>query len=125
MSGIIAASSSVSSPVLIGSVTAAVLEIIGFWAIFHKAGRHGWAAIIPIYNLYTTCKVAGRPGWWWILFLIPLVNIVTLFVVYHGVAKNFGKGTLYGILLVLFTPIVCLVLGLGSSTYVGEAPAKA
>jgi len=113
MSGIIAATSS-STPMLVGGLVALVLEIIGFWLIFAKAGRPGWAAII---HLYTMCKVAGRPGWWWILFLIPFVNIVVIFIVYIDIAKAFGKGTIFGILLVLFTIICALILGLGSSTY--------
>lgn len=48
--------------------------IIAMWRIFTKAGQPGWAAIIPFYNIYVLMKVVGRPGWWLILFLIPLVN---------------------------------------------------
>lgn len=62
MSGIIAASSALSTPFMVGSAIVLVLEILAFWMIFFKAGRPGWAAIIPIYNLYTMCKVAGRPA---------------------------------------------------------------
>ena len=48
----------------------AVLYIVGFWKIFDKAGKPGWAAIIPIYNLWVLLEVVGRPGWWIILFFI-------------------------------------------------------
>ena len=45
-----------------------VLVLAGWWKMFEKAGQPGWAAIIPIYNLYILLKIAGRPGWWLILF---------------------------------------------------------
>ena len=47
MSGIIAASSALSTPFMVGSAIVLVLEILAFWMIFLKAGRPGWAAIIP------------------------------------------------------------------------------
>ncbi len=49
---------------------------IMWWRVFEKAGQPGWASIIPIYNLYILTKVAGKPGHWTILCLIPLVNII-------------------------------------------------
>lgn len=125
MSGIIAASSALSTSIMVGSAIVLVLEILAFWMIFFKAGRPGWAAIIPIYNLYTMCKVAGRPGWWWILFLIPFVNIVVVFIVYIEIAKAFGKGTFFGVMMVFFTIICALILGLGSSTYTLPERARA
>ena len=35
-------------------------------------------------------------------------------------AKSFGKGTGFGICLILFGPIARMVLGFGSATYVGN-----
>ncbi len=42
----------------------ALLLIVAMWKVFTKAGKPGWASIIPIYNLYIWCKIVGRPGWW-------------------------------------------------------------
>ncbi len=53
----------------------AVVMIIGWWKIFEKAGKPGWAAIVPIYNIIVLCEIVGRPAWWVVLFLIPCVNI--------------------------------------------------
>ena len=55
-----------------------VLVIAGTWKTFVKADKPGWGAIIPFYNTYLMIKVAGRPGWWLILFFIPIVNIIDL-----------------------------------------------
>ena len=30
----------------------AIILIISMWRIFEKAGRKGWEALIPIYNLF-------------------------------------------------------------------------
>ena len=107
----------------VGSLVAVILAVAGWWAIFAKAGRPGWGAIIPIYNTYLTCKVAGRPGWWLLLLLIPFVNIVIMVIVLYGVAKHFGKGVGYTIGLIVLPVIFPLILGFGSATYQGEAQA--
>ncbi len=95
----------------------AILVIAGVWKTFVKAGRPGWGAIIPFYNSYLMIKVAGRPGWWLILLFIPIVNIIIWIIIMLDVAKNFGHGVGYGILLLLFAPIMFLVLGFGSDEY--------
>jgi hypothetical protein len=51
------------------SLTLALFVIVAMWKVFTKAGQPGWGAIIPIYNVYLLCKIAGKPGWWVILFL--------------------------------------------------------
>jgi hypothetical protein len=94
-----------------------VLVIAGLWMTFVKAGRPGWGAIIPFYNAYLMIKVAGRPGWWLILYFIPIVNLIIWIIVALDIAKNFGHGAGFGILLILFPEIMFLVLGFGSSQY--------
>jgi hypothetical protein len=94
-----------------------VLEIAGLWMVFTKAGKHGWAAIIPFYNTWTLCESAKRPGWWLIFFLIPFVNIVFWFIIAIDLAKAFGKGTGYGVGIALLSFIFIPVLGFGSAQY--------
>jgi len=94
-----------------------ILQIAAWWKMFEKAGQPGWAAIIPIYNMYVLCKVAGKPGWWVILLLIPLVNIIAIFLVSLGVARNFGKGALFAVGLFFLGFIFYPILGFGSAQY--------
>jgi len=94
-----------------------VLVIAGMWMTFVKAGRPGWGAIIPFYNIYLMIKIAGRPGWWLILYFIPIVNLIIWIIVALDIAKNFGHGAGFGILLIFFPMIMYLVLGFGSSEY--------
>lgn len=97
-----------------------VLFIIVYWKIFHKAGRAGWKAIIPIYNLIVFLQIIGRPWWWLLLFLVPLVNLVVSVVVALDLGKSFGKSEVYSIILLwLLNPIGMLILAFGGDKYIG------
>ena len=75
------------------------LMIIAGWKVFVKAGKPGWAIIIPIYNVIVLCQVAGKPGWWFILYCIPIVNIIIAIIVAVNLAKAFGKSGAFGFFL--------------------------
>lgn len=110
------------SPVLIiAELLIALLVIVAMWKVFTKAGRPGWAAIIPIYNMYVWCKIVGRPGWWVILMLIPLVNIIIGIILCIDLAKSFGKGAGFGIGIALLGIIFLPILGFGSAQYQGPS----
>ena len=94
-----------------------VFQIAAWWKMFEKAGKPGWAAIVPIYNIFVLIQIAGKPGWWIILCLIPIVNIIVWLLVSLGVAQNFGKGTLFGIGLFLLAVIFYPILGFGDDQY--------
>ena len=99
-----------------------VFFVAAAWKIYTKAGKPGWAAIIPIYNAYVLLQIIGRPGWWLILYLIPIVNIVISVIVSIDLAKSFGRSTTFGVvMLFIFSFIGYAILGFGSSKYVGPA----
>src|SRR3954470_1408165 len=75
----------------------AIVMIASVWVVFSKAGEPGWAVLIPIYNAIVFLKVARKPLWWILLFLIPFVNIVIAILVAIAIANNFGKSTGFGI----------------------------
>lgn len=102
-------------------IVAVVVALIGFismWIIFTKAGRPGWAAIIPIYNVLVELEVAGKPDWWIILFFVPFVNIIIAFVILAALAEKFGKSAGWGIFLLGIFPIGFPILAFGSAKYV-------
>ena len=101
-----------------------VLVVAGWWMIFSKAGEAGWKAIIPIWNILVLLRIVGREWWWIILMLIPIVNIVICVIVSLDLAKSYGRGTGFGIGLIIFPYIWSLILGFGSDTYRGPAAAK-
>ena len=99
------------------------LIIIGAWKMFEKAGKPGWAALIPIYNIIVLLEIVGRPLWWIVLCLIPCVNIVIIFLVMLDLAKSFGKDVAYGVGLFFLSAIFVPILGFGQAKYVGPAAA--
>jgi uncharacterized membrane protein YhaH (DUF805 family) len=100
-----------------------VFLIAAMWKVFTKAGKAGWLVLIPIVNIYQLLKIAGRPGWWLILFIIPLVNLIISILVSMDIAKSFGKGAGFGLGLAFLGPIFYPILGFGSATYKGPAAA--
>ena len=97
----------------------AAFVIAAWWKVFSKAGQPGWAAIVPIYNFVILLKIVGRPLWWVILMFVPLANIVISIIVHLELAKSFGKGTGFGIGLILLGVIFFPILGFGDARYVG------
>jgi len=109
----------------------AILAIIGLWKTLTKAGLPGWAAIIPFYNEYNVVKMSNRPvNWFWIMLVcslftwIPFIGwllMIAIFVLWVfialDVAANFGQGTGFAVLLIIFPSIMFLILGFGSYQY--------
>ena len=95
-----------------------VVLVASWWKMFEKAGQPGWAAIVPIYNLYILLKVAGRPGWWLVLAFIPFVNLI-LVIVPFDVARRFGKGVGFGVGLLFLGIVFYPILAFGDAQYQG------
>lgn len=103
--------------VLILALIVAVFYI-GFWKVFEKAGQPGWASIIPVYNTILLLRIADKPWWWIFLLMIPFLNIYFLIIISIDVAKNFGKGTGFGLGLAFLGFIFYPILGFGSAQYI-------
>ena len=93
------------------------IVIIGLWKLFEKAGKPGWAAVIPIYNTCMLIDIAGKPIWWILLMFIPFVNLVVGILVMVELAKKFGRGTGTAIGLIFLPMLFLLILGFGSAEY--------
>ncbi len=100
-----------------------VAVIAGGWKMFVKAGQPGWGIIVPFYNAYLICKICGRPGWWFILLLIPIVSIIFGIIIAIDLAKSFGKGIGFALGLIFLGFIFVPILGFGSAQYQGPAAA--
>jgi hypothetical protein len=104
---------------IIVALALAVFVIAALWKVFTKAGQPGWAAIIPIYNIYIMTKIGGKPGWWVLMMLIPIVNYVFLIWLYNMISKSFGKDEGFTVGLVLLGIVFWPILGFGRSKYYG------
>lgn len=105
----------------------AVFVIIIYWKLFEKAGKPGWASIIPVYNVIVLFEIIGYK-WYYIFLLflgvIPVIGqvAVLLFVISYNIklAKSFGQSTAFGIGLWLVNPVFCAILAFDKSiNYIG------
>lgn len=96
-----------------------VVIIIAQWKVFVKAGRPGWAAIIPFYSTYCLFDIAWGNGWLFLLCFIPCAGFVFPYIAYYKLAKAFGQGTGFGIGMIFLCPIFLMILGFGKAQYIG------
>ena len=96
-----------------------ILMIIAMWRIFTKAGKPGWASLVPIYNMVVMMQIVGRPEWQVVLMFLPFAHIYISIVLPLDLAKSFGKTTGFGVLMIFFPAIMNPILAFGSSRYVG------
>lgn len=109
-----------SSPLVITlSLVFGLIQVVSLWQIFKKADEPGWAAIIPLYNLYILYKITWGSGWRVLLLLIPLVNIVAAIITVFKLSRAFGKGTGFGFGLLFLPFIFILILAFGPAQYQG------
>ena len=98
-----------------------VLLIVSQWKIYTKANQPGWACLIPIYNIIVLLKIIGKPWWWILLLLVPIVNIVYAIWMTNLLSLGFGKSEGFTIGLILLPLIFYPILGLGDAKYNGPA----
>jgi hypothetical protein len=78
-----------------------------------------WSAWVPLYSTVTLLRLVGRPGWWLVLYFVPIVNIVVAVLTLNDLAKSFGRTSAFTVGLVLLAPIFQFVLWLDGSRYLG------
>ena len=65
---------------IIGAVVALFMYIIGaifLGKVFKKAGVPAWQAWVPILNSWKMFELGGKPGFWAVLAIVPVLNIVS------------------------------------------------
>lgn len=92
------------------SLVIGIFTIICNWKVYKKAGRKGWEAIIPIYNIVVLLEITNLPMWYIALFFIPIGNVIAMFLIYIELAKKFGKSAAFGVGLVFLNTIFMAIL---------------
>ncbi len=115
--GIFAAFGAMAGVFIVVYLAIVVLMLVAGWKIYTKAGKPGWAVLIPIYNIIVYLDIVGKPWWWLLLMLIPLVNIVIGIMIMHQLSLAFGKGAGYTVGLILLPIIFFPMLAFGSAKY--------
>jgi hypothetical protein len=102
----------------IGGLLIYLIIAIFLALIFRKAGIPAWAGFVPVYSTWKFFQLGGFAGWWAILYVLPIVNIVAtivLFVAEYRVAKRFGKSGWFVLWGILFPFVYFGILALDSS----------
>ncbi|MEL7249768.1 MAG: DUF5684 domain-containing protein, partial [Bacteroidota bacterium] len=61
-----------------------VLLSASLYKVFEKAGEEGWKGLVPGLNFVVWSKLVGRPAWWPVWLLVPIVNVF----IYAGLAVD-------------------------------------
>jgi hypothetical protein len=107
----------ISATLIVLYLVLIVVLIAAQWKIFTKAGQAGWKAIIPIYNMIIQLRIVGMSGWYVLLYLVPIVNIIFAIIVAHKLSKAFGYGV--GMTILQLLVIGMLILAFGKAKYLG------
>lgn len=86
-----------------------ILPIVSYWKLFEKAGKPGWAVLIPIYSTLVMLEIINKPWYWLLLMIIPFFGIIWAVWAINLFVKSFGKDEGYTVG-VLFLPFVFLPL---------------
>lgn len=119
--------------VVLFALAAAIVTLVGQWKMFKKAGKEGYIALIPVYNVIVEMEMAGLPLYFYFinygafLSFIPFIGgligmicaYVFLFIKNINLAKSFGKSTGFGVLMVFFPFVAYPMLGFGKAEYIG------
>lgn len=106
--------------IFVGLVVGVLTPAALFWGIFVKAGKPGWATMIPVYNAIVFLQIIHKPTWWIVLFFIPFVNTVFGIICLIELAKVFGKGTGFIFGLIFLSYVFLPILSYGSAQYSGD-----
>lgn len=116
------------------------------WGIFVKAGRAGWLALVPFYDVVVLFQIAGRPAWHALVLMGLLVarvlvdallafsggEMIVSFVLVLGaaglwfsvcvaLAARFDRGVPFAIGMMIVPFVFYPVLAFGPAQYDGES----
>jgi len=96
---------------------------VAFWKMAARTKEEPkWFALVPILNLVLFLKLARRPLWWLLLFLVPIVNLVTVVVATMSLCERFGVNKWWGLVALLSPLNIVLFLYLAYGTDKAEPP---
>ena len=98
-----------------------LLFVVTLWRLFTKAGEAGWKCLVPFLGAFVYLRITGRPAWWFVLMLVPVINIIPAIVTCFDLARVFGKGPGFGFGILMLGPIFMAILAFGDALYVGPS----
>jgi hypothetical protein len=96
------------------------LYVVPWCGVLARAGKRWWVGLVPVLNVLVLLRVIGRPLWWFVLLVVPLVGIAVWAIICLGVAESFGHGLPYTIGLVFLPFVFATLIWLGPGVYTGQ-----
>ncbi|WP_124067398.1 DUF5684 domain-containing protein [Clostridium sp. E02] len=114
-----------------------IFLLVTNWRIFSKAGKPGWAILVPFYNAYIMSEIAfGNANYFiavmflWVIgsigrgigilsTLVRLASVVLCIIYCFKISKAFGKSGGFAVGLVLLPLIFFPILAFGNVEYIG------
>lgn len=114
--------------IILFSVAYVIFSLVMLWQFAVKTGREGWKLYIPIYSNYVLFDIAGLDIYWFIISLVPVLAVYTLyeytiivvlsyvfsiflsFFYCYSLAKKFNKGIGFTLGLFFLNPIFMAIL---------------
>ncbi len=87
--------------------------------------KNPWLMWIPILGEFKILHLAGFSYWYFILMLIPFVNIIFMIIVFYRIMRNFGFGigmTILGVIFSFVAFITFWFIVLSDRRFVGDIP---
>ena len=101
-----------------------ILVLVAQWKVYKKAGERGWASLIPFYSQYVLVKITWGNGWLFLLYLIPIGNLIFAIATNIKLARVFGKGGGYAVGLIFLSFVFLPMLAFGNAEYQGPDEKK-
>lgn len=99
-----------------------IFQGLAYYKFFEKSGKAGWIGFIPFYNYYTHIEIVGRPKWWVVLLLVPVINFFVGLTIHLDLMKSFGRYTyLDQVLGVIIAPFYMTYIAWTDTKYLGKA----
>ena len=101
-----------------------ILMVVSVWKVFTKAGKPGWASIIPIYSFIVWLDIIKKPWWWMLLMFVPIVGLVYAIKATNLLSKSFGKGSGFTAGLIFLPFVFWPILAFGEAKYTEPTEVK-
>lgn len=106
-------------------ITILIIYTMALWKIFTKAGKPGWAAVVPVYNAVVYFQICGLNPWLLLLFLVPYLNVVAISIIlsisYVNLTRAFKRDIYYMFGLMFFNILFLAIFAFGNDRYSREA----
>lgn len=98
-----------------------VISALCLMRIFKKADiEQPWAAWVPIYNNWKMLEIGGQQGFWAVLAIIPVVNIISavfMYIAMYHIGLKLEKEGVFILFAIFLSPVWLIWLAVDKSTW--------